>query len=153
MRFGLQWQLSFPGKHAFGHRHYTAHTPHICIIFRQIFREKNTSLLWQGNRHYTAHTLASQTKLFIPQEPNVESCVSCGCLKIRKNHPKCLLIDSRNPMFFFFFWDPIETRLLCVSLYPNPMAVGLQVQGLQLQWTSQPLEVKQLRFLLPKTLG
>lgn len=132
-------------------------TQPILHIFASSFAKssgkKNTSLLWQGNRHYTAHTLASQTKLFIPQEPNVESCVSCGCLKIRKNHPKCLLIDSRNPMFFFFFWDPIETRLLCVSLYPNPMAVGLQVQGLQLQWTSQPLEVKQLRFLLPKTLG
>ena len=64
MCFGLQWQLSFPGKHAFGHRHYTAHTLHVCIIFRQIFRGKNTSLLWQGNRHYTTHTFSSQTKLF-----------------------------------------------------------------------------------------
>ena len=91
-------------------------TQPILHIFASSFAKssgkKNTSLLWQGNRHYTAHTLASQTKLFIPQEPNVESCVSCGCLKIRKNPPKCLLIDSRNPMFFFFFLGPYRNKTI-----------------------------------------
>ena len=135
MCFGLQWQLSFPGKHAFGHRHYTAHTLHVCIIFRQIFSEKKIHCFGISNKAFRWDCSLQRGCIkkgfdkpfpqisFIPKDPNVwlfHVGVSKFC-----NPPKCLLIlveiQYSNGVLSL---GPYRNKTLCVSLYPNPMAVG-----------------------------
>ena len=129
--------------------------------------EKNTSLLWQGNRHYTTHTLASQTKLFagtvhskglrsnLVHSPRTQCRVLCfmWLSQNSKKPPKMPFDSNRNPMVLFFWGGTLSKQDFMRIPVSQSHGSWSPSSGLQLQWTSQPLEVKQLRFLLPKTLG
>ena len=151
MCFGLQWQLSFPGKHAFGHRHNTAHTLHVRIIFRQIFSVKNNPWLWHLRQNFSLGLFIAKGPVCsnLVHSPNVWLCFMWVSKKNSVTPQNAPLDSSRNPMVFFLGWPYRNKTLLCIPVSLYPMAVGPAAPvDIPAPW-GQTAEV----FLLPKTLG
>ena len=155
MCFGLQWQLSFPGKHAFGHRHNTEHTLHVCIIFRQIFSVKNNPWLWHLRQNFSLGLFIAKGPVCsnLVHSPNVWLCFMWVSKKNSVTPQNAPLDSSRNPMVFFFGMTLSKQDFMCIPGIPIPWQLVSKFRACSSSGHPSPLRSNSWGFFVAKNVG